>query len=84
AYAGTGLKDTTRIAQSSPAMWMPIFKYNRHNLLSALKEHQNTVQTMIQYLEEGNFKDLEGFFNTGARYRNILGNSTCHDPLKEP
>jgi prephenate dehydrogenase len=48
-YSGGGLRDTTRIAASSPEMWRDISLANRQNLVLM-------IETYIQRLE--NFKDL--------------------------
>ncbi len=48
-FSGGGLRDTTRIAASSPEMWRDISLANRQNLVRMMK-------TYIQHLE--NFKDL--------------------------
>src|SRR5690606_12987190 len=37
--AGSGFASTVRLAKSSPAMWTPIFKENKENVLETLKEY---------------------------------------------
>ena len=44
-YSGGGLRDTTRIAASSPEMWRDICLANRDNLL-------NMIEVYIQHLEQ--------------------------------
>ncbi|UCE62676.1 MAG: prephenate dehydrogenase/arogenate dehydrogenase family protein [Nitrospirota bacterium] len=48
-FSGGGLRDTTRIAASSPEMWRDISLANRQNLV-------RMIETYIQHLEK--FKDL--------------------------
>ena len=48
-FSGGGLRDTTRIAASSPEMWRDISLANRQNLVQM-------IETYIQHLEK--FKDL--------------------------
>jgi prephenate dehydrogenase len=48
-FSGGGLRDTTRIAASSPEMWRDISLANRQNLV-------RMIETYIQQLEK--FKDL--------------------------
>ncbi len=50
-YAGGGLRDTTRIAASSPEMWRDIFLWNADNLLTmvdALEQHLQRFKALIQ------------------------------------
>ena len=37
--ASAGFESTVRLAKSNPAMWVPIFKQNRENVLDVLNEH---------------------------------------------
>ncbi len=37
--AGSGFESTVRLAKSSPAMWTPIFKQNKHNVIETLEEY---------------------------------------------
>ena len=50
-YSGGGLRDTTRIAASSPEMWRDICVANRQNLIKMIASY-------IQHLER--FKTLVG------------------------
>lgn len=43
-YAGGGLRDTTRIAASSPEMWRDIFLWNADNLLTMIEAMETHVQ----------------------------------------
>lgn len=50
-YAGSGLRDTTRIAASSPEMWRDIFLWNADNLLTmteAMETHLQRFKALIQ------------------------------------
>ena len=50
-YAGGGLRDTTRIAASSPEMWRDIFLWNADNLLTmteAMEKHLQRFKALIQ------------------------------------
>ena len=38
-YAGGGLRDTTRIAASSPEMWRDIFLWNKENLVTMIEAY---------------------------------------------
>ena len=51
AYAGSGLRDTTRIAESSLEMWRDIFLGNQENLsvmIEALEKELQRFKTLIQ------------------------------------
>ena len=42
--AGSGFESTVRLAKSSPAMWTPIFKHNKNNVLDTLGEYIHNLQ----------------------------------------
>jgi len=50
-YSGGGLRDTTRIAASSPEMWRDIFLWNADNLLTmteAMETHLQRFKALLQ------------------------------------
>jgi len=70
--AGSGFESTVRLAKSSPAMWTPIFKHNRDNVLDTLNEYIQNLQEFKQLLED---EDYEGIFhemNDTNRIKEIL------------
>lgn len=56
--AGSGFASTVRLAKSSPAMWTPIFKQNKNNVLEVLKEYITNLETFKQQLEQDDFTGL--------------------------
>lgn len=56
--AGSGFASTVRLAKSSPAMWTPIFKQNKKNVLEVLKEYITNLETFKQQLEQDDFTGL--------------------------
>lgn len=58
AYAGGGLRDTTRIAASPPDLWREICFYNRKNLIEMLEVFIRRTQHLKDRLEAG---DRTGF-----------------------
>ena len=42
--ASAGFESTVRLAKSNPAMWVPIFKQNRENVLDVLNEHIYSIE----------------------------------------
>ena len=51
--AGTGFKDFTRIAASSPEMWSDIFYANKEAMLVQLNDFMQQLEVAKTYLEEG-------------------------------
>lgn len=62
-HGGGGLRDTTRIAGSSPEMWRDIFVWNRENLVSMIEiyvRHLEHLKALIQAGDAGGIeKELE-------------------------
>ena len=56
--AGSGFESTVRLAKSSPAMWTPIFKQNKENILETLEEYINNLQQFKKLMEEDNFPKI--------------------------
>ncbi len=72
AYAGSGLKDTTRIAASNPCMWSDICIANRTALLAHLQRFQATLQQVTQALNDNRGDHLLEIFASGKRLRDEL------------
>ena len=54
-FSGSGLRDTTRIAASSPEMWRDIFLWNKDNvvqMIELLEEHLKRMKSCIQQHDE--------------------------------
>jgi prephenate dehydrogenase len=56
--AGSGFESTVRLAKSSPAMWTPIFKQNKQNILETLEEYINNLQHFKELMEQDNFSEI--------------------------
>lgn len=56
--AGSGFASTVRLAKSSPAMWTPIFKQNKDNIIETLEEYINNLQHFKELMEEDNFSEI--------------------------
>ena len=54
--AGSGFESTVRLAKSSPAMWTPIFKQNKTNVIETLDEYINNLQHFKKLMEDGDFE----------------------------
>ena len=69
AYSGGGLRDTTRIAASDPAMWLPILKNNREAILNAIWQYQYRMESFKKALEENNWEMLQTIFQKARDFR---------------
>ena len=58
-YAGGGLRDTTRIAASSPEMWRDIFLWNRENLLMMIGHYEQQLQHLKRLISLGDGPGIE-------------------------
>ncbi|HSP11551.1 MAG TPA: prephenate dehydrogenase, partial [Salegentibacter sp.] len=56
--AGSGFASTVRLAKSSPAMWSPIFKENKENVLETLNEYINNLTHFKDLLEKDDFQEV--------------------------
>ncbi len=58
--AGSGFESTVRLAKSSPAMWTPIFKQNKNNVVETLEDY---IANLTQFKNLIENDDFEGVFN---------------------
>ena len=58
--AGSGFESTVRLAKSSPAMWTPIFKQNKDNVIETLEDY---ITNLTQFKNMMENDDFEGVFN---------------------
>ncbi len=58
-HSGGGLRDTTRIAASSPEMWRDIFLWNRDNLVSYIDEYQKALEDLKRLIKTGDAAGIE-------------------------
>lgn len=65
-FAGGGLRDYTRIASSSPEMWVDIMTANRDNLLAALKQLRSSLGKIESALEKDDREALLKIFSGAA------------------
>ncbi|RZN84304.1 MAG: prephenate dehydrogenase [Winogradskyella sp.] len=56
--AGSGFESTVRLAKSSPAMWTPIFKQNKTNVIETLEEYINNLKHFKSLMEEDDFQSV--------------------------
>ena len=56
--AGSGFESTVRLAKSSPAMWTPIFKQNKENVIETLDEYINNLQQFKELMIKDDFTEI--------------------------
>ena len=67
--AAGSLRDGTRVAGSSPALWRDVCLSNRAALLPALREFCGRLETLEAALELGDAEAVEAFFRDGQTAR---------------
>ncbi len=65
-FAGGGLRDYTRVASSSPEMWVDIMTANRDNVLAALRQLTASLSKIESALENGDREALLKIFSGAA------------------
>jgi prephenate dehydrogenase len=68
-YSGGGLRDTVRIAGSSPEMWRDICLANRDALLDLLDEYSDELELARGAIESGDAGALTDMFERARRAR---------------
>ena len=66
---GSGVKDTTRLAASSPEMWLDILLYNRSAMSEALQETERQLGELRQLLGAGDSTSLRRYLETAQAFR---------------
>jgi prephenate dehydrogenase len=61
-YSAGGLRDTVRIAGSSPEMWADICSANRDALLAVLEDYENELEAMRAVIASGDGAELKRMF----------------------
>jgi prephenate dehydrogenase len=70
--ASGGFESTVRLAKSNSAMWVPIFKQNRENVLDVLNEHISQLRKFKSCLEKENYKYLQELIEHANGIRRII------------
>ena len=69
AFAGSGFRDFTRIAASSPVMWTDISLANRDAILSALADFESDLAALKRHLMSGDEAALTDMFARASAAR---------------
>lgn len=70
--AGSGFESTVRLAKSSPAMWTPIFKQNKKQVVKSLEEYIANLSQFKELLESGNYEQIFSEMESTNRIKEIL------------
>ncbi len=70
--AGSGFESTVRLAKSSPAMWTPIFKQNKENVVETLEEYIRNLENFKQMLLKDDYKGVYNEMNNTNKLKEIL------------
>jgi prephenate dehydrogenase len=66
---GAGARDTTRIAASSPDLWLDIFLYNRRAVSLALEQTEASMAELRRALECNDLPALQSYLRTAQAFR---------------
>jgi prephenate dehydrogenase len=69
---GSGARDTTRLAASSPDMWTDILLYNRASLTEALRSTEDELRGLRALLDAGDEDGLRAYLEAARRFREGL------------
>lgn len=73
-HSGGGLRDTTRIAASSPEMWRDIFLWNRDNVVSYIDRYAGALEELKQLIKAGDAAGIEKLLERAKGEREKLNN----------
>lgn len=68
-FAGSGFRDFTRIASSSPEMWRDICLANREALLTQIEAYQDELHALTEILQNNDGKALQQTFSQARALR---------------
>jgi prephenate dehydrogenase len=69
---GTGARDTTRLAASSPDMWIDILLYNRAAVVEALEATEHSLADLRSLVAAGDAEGLRTYLAAAQRFREGL------------
>ncbi len=72
AFAGQGLRDTTRVAAGSPEIWRSILEENKEEMLRALNGFEQELAALRMHLLNGEWAQVRHLLEQGKRYRERL------------
>jgi prephenate dehydrogenase len=85
ALAGTGLRDTSRLADSDPALWTDIVSGNRAAVAAALREVVGPLQGLLAVLDDGDTsaaQPVRALLESGRAGRALLSGKHGRVPVR--
>lgn len=70
--AAGGFRDMSRIAKSSPNMWVDVFRQNRDNLLDAIQSYENQLNNIKQLIIDEKYDEVYSWIKKANTLHNIL------------
>jgi prephenate dehydrogenase len=70
--AGSGFESTVRLAKSSPAMWTPIFKQNKEQVIETLEEYISNLTQFKELLEKEDYDAIYDEMKSVNKIKTIL------------
>lgn len=70
--AGSGFESTVRLAKSSPAMWTPIFKQNKVQVIETLEEYISNLTQFKELLEQDDYQAIFDEMQSVNKIKEIL------------
>jgi prephenate dehydrogenase len=80
--AGRGFRDTTRLADSDPALWEQIALANRVSLGESVRGLADELTALADALEQGDAHGVRGVLERGREARTLLPTKTGRSPVR--
>ncbi len=80
--AGSGFESTVRLAKSSPAMWTPIFRQNKGNVLEILDAYIGNLEAFRDKLSNDDFNGIYQEMDNTNKIREILKGIPLNNKVK--
>jgi len=80
--AGSGFESTVRLAKSSPAMWTPIFKQNKENVVETLEEYIHNLTAFKEMLQKDDYEGIYNEMNNTNKIKGILKRNTVKQEIE--
>ncbi|HMI07205.1 MAG TPA: prephenate dehydrogenase [Flavobacterium sp.] len=74
--AGSGFESTVRLAKSSPAMWTPIFRQNKKQVIKSLGEYISNLEQFKTLLENEDYGAIFNEMESVNKIKEILNGIT--------
>lgn len=78
--ASSGFESTVRLAKSSPAMWTPIFKQNKANVMETLEAYIANLERFKRFMEQDDFEAVYKEMEATNKIKDILNGIITKTP----